>query len=271
MTVLILSNPTKEQCCNFAKELCQKLSDEGIQAATDIEKLSEKPSLAVIAGGDGTVLRYLDTVLDKSLPVLGINFGHRGYLTACEPGMAVNTIHKIANGEVRFENRMLYECKIIGRNGNVKEIITGLNEAVLSRGGLCRAIDFTILINDSSVLSFPADGIIVSTPTGSTAYNFSAQGPVLMPEADNLAITPICASSLLRSSLVTAGNDTVELRMCGDRIFEETEKPTLVADGFIKKQVEFDDRIIIRRSEKVLRIYGGEKGDFLRVLQQKMM
>jgi NAD+ kinase len=216
------------------------------------------------------LLRYLDTLVENDIPVLGINFGHRGYLTACEPQCALSKILEALEGKVAFESRMLYDCEIFDKNGNVREKITGLNEAVLSRGGLCRAIDFTIFINGNSVLSFPADGVIVSTPTGSTAYNFSAQGPILMPEARNLAITPICASSLLHSSLVTTRDDTVELRICGDRLLEETEKPTLVADGFRKISVDFSDKITVKRSEKELRIYGGEAGSFLRVLQNKM-
>lgn len=270
MTVLLLSNPTKPQSCKFTENLRQELVSEGINAVTAVQG-GAKPDLAVIAGGDGTVLRYLDTVIESDLPVLGINFGHRGYLTACEPENAKSTVLEILAGRAHLEKRMLYECKIFSGDGSLKRSLMGLNEAVLSRGGLCRAISFGIYINGSSVLSFPADGVIVSTPTGSTAYNFSAQGPILMPESENLAITPICASSLLRSSLVTTKNDIVELRMSSDRILEETEKPTLVADGFRKISVEFDDKIVISSSPKALRIYGGEAGSFLRVLQQKMM
>lgn len=270
MTVLLLSNPTKEQSCSFTENLCTSLCAKGITAVTDVSSSDTKPDLAVIAGGDGTVLRYLDTAVEKDIPVLGINFGHRGYLTACEPECALSKILEILEGKTSFESRMLYQCEIVDKNGNVREKITGLNEAVLSRGGLCRAIDFTLYINGNPVLSFPADGVIVATPTGSTAYNFSAQGPILMPEAQNLAITPICASSLLHSSLVTTSEDTVELAISGERIFEETEKPTLVADGFRKFSVDYTDRVIVRRSEKSLRIYGGEAGSFLRVLQNKM-
>lgn len=271
MNVLILSNPTKKQSCEFSESLARELAEKGFAVYTDASDSVPSPELAVVVGGDGTVLRYLDTVLHYSVPVLGINFGHRGYLTSSRPECAVERIEKILNGQEKFEKRILFECEISDVNGNVRESITGLNEAVLSRGGLCKAVDFNLYINGSSVISFPADGIIVSTPTGSTAYNFSAQGPIIMPGADNLVITPICASSLLHSSIVTSGGDTIELTMCGDRICDEDGTPTLVADGYRKISVGFTDTVKIRRSDKVLKLYGGDSGDFLRVLQQKMM
>ena len=271
MTILILSNPTKEQSCRFAKALKEILIREGFEVFLSEAECTRTPDLAVIAGGDGTVLRYLDTVLKYSVPVLGINFGHRGYLTSCEPENAKEKIIEISGGDCRFESRLLFECFIKDGNGNIRERFTGLNEAVISRGGLCRAVDFTLYINGSSVISFPADGIIAATPTGSTAYNFSAQGPILMPGSDTLVVTPICASSLLHSSLVISGNDIIEIAMCGDRICEEDENPVLVADGYRKFKLHFDDRITIKRSEKELKLYGVDSGDFLRVLQQKMM
>lgn len=271
MTILILPNPTKEQSCSFSYRLASELDAMGMRVHTGSCPEGEVPDLAVIAGGDGTVLRYLDTVLRYSVPVLGVNFGHRGYLTSCEPDDAKSRILDIAAGQCGFESRLLFECEIMAADGSVRESFTGLNEAVLSRGGLCRAVDFTLYINGSSVLSFPADGIIVATPTGSTAYNFSAQGPILMPGADNLVITPICASSLLHSSLVTSGNDVIEIAMSDERINDENEKPVLVADGFRKFQLEFCEKVIIRRSRKALKLYGVDSGDFLRVLEQKMM
>ncbi len=270
MTLLILSNPTKKQSCDFAKELCNTLRSDGFEAYICEKDLKNPPDLIVIAGGDGTVLRYVETVTGLDAPVLGINFGHRGYLTSCEPERAARRIHEIAGGTCSFEKRMLFEGQITDKDGNIKERFLGLNEAVLSRGVLCRALDFNLSINGSLVMSFPADGVIAATPTGSTAYNFSASGPILMPEANNLVITPICASSLLRSSLVISGDDTVEFTVCGDRVCEEEELPVLVTDGFRKYEVDFGDTVIVRRSEIMLKIYGGEKGNFLRVLQQKM-
>lgn len=271
MNILILTNPTKNQSCKFAEQLEKELLSEGFGVCTGADNCTTRPDLAVVAGGDGTVLRYLDTVLSFSVPVLGINFGHRGYLTSCEPECAKERILEISKGNEKYESRLLFECDIIAKDGKTRESIIGLNEAVLSRGGLCRAVDFNLYINGSSVISFPADGIIVATPTGSTAYNFSAQGPILMPSSDNLVTTPICASSLFRSSLVSSGNDVIEITMSGERACHENEKPVLVADGYRKIEVDFDEKVIIRKASRVLKLYGGDSGDFLRVLQQKMM
>lgn len=270
MTLLILSNPTKKQCVDYSENLAKELRTDGFDVYTSEDACKGTPELIVIAGGDGTVLRYTETIAKYSAPVLGINFGHRGYLTACEPGFAREKILEITKGGCRFESRMLYEGEIWDKKGELRESFLGLNEAVLSRGALCRAVDFTLHINGNPVMSFPADGVIVATPTGSTAYNFSASGPILMPEAENLVITPICASALLRTSIVTSANDTVELSMSKDRLCEAEETPYLVADGFKKYAVDFGDRVTVRRSDKIIKIYGGEKGDFLRVLQEKM-
>ena len=271
MNILILPNPTKEQSCTFAEALKKELCEKGFNVYTKAEECTTAPDLAVIAGGDGTVLRYLDTVLEFSVPVLGINFGHRGYLTSCEPENAAERIIAISKGTEKYEERLLFRCGIIGKDGNERESFVGLNEAVLSRGGLCKAVDFTLYINGSSVISFPADGVIAATPTGSTAYNFSAQGPILMPSADNLVITPICASSLLHSSIVCSGKDEIRLTMCGERVCETDGKPVLVADGYRKYDVDFCETVVIEKSDKVLKLYGVDSGDFLRVLEQKMM
>lgn len=275
-TILVLPNPTKKESCDFANSLKKKLLQNGFNANIGTDGLKDSPNLAVIVGGDGTVLRYLETVLDYSVPVLGVNFGHRGYLTSCEPDekQAVSIINEIFENKEsanrRFETRILFECEILSEERQILKKIIGLNEAVVSRGGLCKAVDFNLYINQSPVISFPADGIIVATPTGSTAYNFSAQGPVLMPEAKNLVITPICASSLMRSSIVTSDSDVIEIGMSSERRLESDETPTLISDGYKKFRVNFDERIVIRKSEKTLKIYGGENGEFLRILERKM-
>lgn len=271
MNLLILSNPTKEQSCSFANKLSRELQNEGVTVFFSPEQCISAPDLIVIAGGDGTVLRHVGTICDFAAPVLGINFGHRGYLTACEPENAKQKILEILSGKCSFECRSLYRCEIFDKNGDLKEEFTGLNEAVLHRGALSKAINFNLYINDNHIISFPADGVIVSTPTGSTAYNFSAQGPILMPDSDSLVITPICASTLLRTSIVTGRNDKIELKLSGDRNSSSSERPVLVADSLKKFTVDFDDRVVVTHSGKFLKIYGGEKGDFLRVLQQKMM
>lgn len=271
MNLLILSNLTKKQSCTFANVLAKELQSEGLIVFFSPEQCPCAPDLIVIAGGDGTVLRHVGIICEFSSPVLGINFGNRGYLTACEPESAKQKILEILEGKCTFERRSLYRCQVYDKDDKLKEEFIGLNEAVLHRGSLLKAIDFNLCINDNSIMSFPADGVIVSTPTGSTAYNFSAQGPILMPDSDSLVITPICASTLLRTSIVTGKNDKIELRMSSSRNSESSERPTLVADAFRRFYVDFDDRVVITHSGKFLKIYGGEKGDFLRVLQRKMM
>ena len=272
MTCLILSNPTKPECGAFAETLGEALRRGGDRvcfAAGDC--LSDaRPDLIVLVGGDGTVLQYAEDVLRLGAPVLGVNFGHRGYLTACEPQEAQEKIQSIRAGACPCEKRSLLEGVILAKDGSVKTRFTGLNEAVLSRGTFCRAISFTLCINENPVNAFPADGVIVATATGSTAYNFSAGGPVLMPEAENLVVTPICASTLMRTSLVISGTDEVELTLSSERGGVQDEQPLLVVDGFKKFPVAFDDRVRVRRSKDVLPIYGGESGDFLRLLQRKM-
>ncbi len=272
MTFLILANPTNEECTAFAKCLCEKLSGSSARVYVNPEDDISFDYILVV-GGDGTVLRFLDVIMKYGAPVIGINFGHRGYLTACEPEQVVCLIEEIGKGCVpTFERRLLLECEVISEKGEIKKTFRGLNEVFLGRGEMCRAIDFSLDINESSVLSFPADGIIVATPTGSTAYNFSASGPILMPWAKNLVITPVCASALMRSSLVAASDDVIEIKMAkktgGD---EAADSPLLVCDGYKKYNMEFSDTARIMRSREELQIYCGDGGDFLRLLQRKMM
>ncbi len=271
MNILFLSNPTKEQSVRFCRDLSERIARHGNTVCLGKEEVPFSPDLIVIAGGDGTVLRYVSTIRRFGAPVLGINFGHRGYLTSCEPEEAQEKILSICAGNGVCEDRRLLDGEILDAEGKTKQSFTALNEAVLCRGGICRALPFSVAINGSHVTSLSADGVIVSTATGSTAYNYSAGGPILMPEAKSLVLTPICASSLLRSSIVTGETDKITLTFDASRLGGDDELPQLVADGYAKYGVARGDSVQLRLSAETLRIFGGSSGSFLTVLGQKML
>ncbi|MEA4815384.1 MAG: NAD(+)/NADH kinase [Lachnospiraceae bacterium] len=289
MDFLIITNPMKNGAMEFTLQIAEYLFKLGqrvkitpnsacgfLKDMPDIEIMDsesgDRPDSVIIIGGDGTVLRNVDLLKKLNAPVLGINFGHLGYLTACEPSEAKSSIDKIIIGSCGVEERILLDGEIKRENGE-SSFFGGLNEAVIYRGALSRALHFELDINGNNIASFSADGILIATPAGSTAYNLSAGGPILMPTADNLVITPICASAVPKSSIVVSGTDNICIHMYKPEFFDEEslDFPMLVVDGREKYAITDNERIYVKKSKDVLRLYNVQNDSFFRTLQKKMM
>mgnify|MGYP001009122499 CR=1 FL=1 len=268
MRFLILSNPTKQEAEQFSRQLTKHLIADGHTVLYEDNSGATAPDAVILSGGDGTVLRHVELLKRLNVPILGINFGNFGFLTSCEPENAYAWIDKIVSGTCRIEERMLFAGEIL--HGTTRTPFCGLNEVVIHRGLLNRPLKFSLSINENPVSEFPADGIIVATPTGSTAYNLSAGGPVLLPESRNLVITPICPKGLLNSSIVIPDTDCVRITFDPPNEFEEGESPILTADGREKHFLSFRDEIRVCRASETLRICNDEGPAFLRRLQRKI-
>ena len=201
-----VTNQIKQLLEEAGKEciLCQK--DENKRIIKEL--IPDNLDCAIVIGGDGSLIEVARAMKKKNVPILGINMGTLGYLTEVEISNIEDSIQQVLRGDYILEDRMM--LKGIFENGD-KDV--SLNDIIVSRKGALRVIHFDLYVNGELLNTFKADGVIISTPTGSTAYNLSAGGPIVKPTAELIVITPICSHALNTSSIVLSGNDEIEIRI----------------------------------------------------------
>lgn len=222
-------------------------------------------SFAVVIGGDGTFLRAGRYVLSHQIPLYGINVGKLGFLAAGSPEMAEKDISDILAEKHRVQSRALLEGRVMRGERKVHEVFA-LNDLVINKGSFARVIFIRILVNGESLNMLPADGIIVATPTGSTAYALSAGGPIVPPHVGCLVVAPICAHTLSARPIILGADDVVTIVPEGnfrDLVFSQ--------DGQLSYELLPDDRIEIRlsRDKRVQFILLPDR-DYFVLLQQKL-
>ena len=199
-------------------------------------------ALIVTAGGDGTIIRVNRLASPYSIPIVGINMGRVGFMAELSVESAAERLPQYIEGDVRTEERLMLQAEVTGRsNGEARIVDHALNEAIV-RGTLPRLLDIEVTIDGVKLATYRADGVIVSTPTGSTGYALSAGGPVLQPEARVLLIQPLAAHISLQTGLVVPDNCTVELAVVGSR------EALISVDNFTNATLHPDDKVVIRRS-----------------------
>jgi NAD+ kinase len=174
--------------------------------------LADGCDLAVSLGGDGTMLRTVDLVAPKGVPVLGVNVGQLGYLTEVEPGEVFDALERVFNGAHRIEERMMLDVRV---GASMRTL--ALNECVLEKTATGHTVRLRLSLNDEFFTTYAADGVIIATPTGSTAYSFSARGPIVDPAHRAMVITPVSPHMLFDRSMVLAPEATVRLEVDGHR------------------------------------------------------
>ncbi len=269
MIFLIISNPTKPAAEEFSQQMAEYLTADGHTVLHKNDLGTTIPDAVILSGGDGTILRNVELLKRLNVPVLGVNFGHFGFLTSCEPEDACSWIDKIIAGTCKIEERSLFAGDILAPSGE-KTHFGGLNEVVIHRGLLNRPLKFFLFIGDKHISEFRADGIIVATPTGSTAYNLSSGGPILLPESKNLVITPICARGPLNASVVIPDTEYVRIAFDPPNEFEDGETPILTVDGREKYFLSHRDEINVFKGPETLRVFSDEMPEFSRGLQRKI-
>ncbi|MDE6108381.1 MAG: NAD(+)/NADH kinase, partial [Oscillospiraceae bacterium] len=187
--------------------------EEGLSFPKDMKLLSAQEAfrgadMLICFGGDGTILHAAkDALTHGNIPVLGVNLGSMGFMAELEPE-ELSQLARLPKGDYKLEKRMLLDVAV-RREGKVVHRDTALNDAVLTKGAVARVIDLEVLADGILMSSFPGDGVVIGTPTGSTAYSMSAGGPIVEPTAENITVTPICPHALYARSLVLDGERTV--------------------------------------------------------------
>lgn len=270
--VLIVTNITKDPDCITTYKVRDAFKSHGYEVELCDNELrkdvlkqytSEDFSFVVIIGGDGTLIEVARYINATSIPILGVNMGTLGYLTEVELCDVDSAIKQIAEGDYDVENRMMLE----GITGEKHEV--ALNDIVVSRRGGLRVIHFDIFVNGEFLNSYQADGIIISTPTGSTAYNLSAGGPIVEPTASLIVMTPICSHALNTSSIVLSSDDEIIVRI-GEGRNQTTEEACVAYDGTDTHTLLTGDEIRIRKAKAKTKIVKLSKISFLETLRKKM-
>jgi NAD+ kinase len=265
-----------------AKRECQRLTrwftERGIKVHT--EEMTSAPALnqyfeeetiipdtadwVVVLGGDGTLLGAARKVGRYGLPILGINLGGLGFLTEIPLKRLYEDIEKLIGGEIAAETRLMLQASIL-RNSEEKCRFSVLNDVVINKGALARIIDLKVSIDGRFLTTFRADGLIISTPTGSTGYNLSAGGPIVYPDLEALIVTPICPFTLTHRPIILPDKSVIEIEMG-----ENSEQVTLTFDGQVGFDLVNNDKVVISKSEKKLTLIKSPSQDYFDILRTKL-
>ena len=230
----------------------------------NVSDISKDMEILIVLGGDGTLLgvsRKISSKLD--IPLLGINIGNLGFLSSVDISDIDKAIFKLKNNLFKVEERMLLKCSI----NNIKnDYQIALNDIVIARGTLSRMTKFDIYVDDKYYSSFKGDGLIIATPTGSTAYSFSAGGPFIYPDLDVILITPICPHTKSMQTMVLRGDSKIKINT-----FHEEEDIYLTVDGQKVYEVNKKAIIEINRAEKEVKLIQFDDYDYFKVLRTKIL
>lgn len=218
----------------------------------------------LVLGGDGTLIRAVRDLGTDSLPLLGINLGTLGYLTDVELKDFKPALDRLFEGEPDIEERMMLEGSFRGLQNDI-----AMNDIVLAREGKVRIVSFNIYVNGTLLNTYHADGVILSTPTGSTGYNLSAGGPVVEPTARMIVITPICSHALNTSSVVLSADDTIEVEICEGR-YGRQEQVSLCFDGAEQTTLVTGERVCIKEAAQTARLIKLNRESFMITMRRKM-
>ena len=227
------------------------------------EDFAADADLAVSIGGDGTMLRTFERVAQAGVPVLGVNVGHLGYLTEFEADEAQTAVDKALRGDLPVEERLMIQSRVQRSDGEIEGTWIGLNEAVVEKKSQGHTVRLEVTIDDSPFATYAGDGLIVSTPTGSTAYNLSARGSIVAPTHWSLQLTPVAPHMLFDRSLVLRPDTEIRISVVGER------EANLSVDGRSVTALRDGDVMIATRSEVIARLVTSGSGGFQQVLKQK--
>ena len=230
------------------------------------EKIPDSCDCAIVLGGDGTLIRAARELKGHDFPLLGVNMGTLGYLAEVELPHYQKALQYLFKHIPEIETRMMMQGNIVGK---VQMDNSAMNDIVITREGGLRIVHFNVYVNGLLLSSYQADGIIVSTPTGSTGYNLSAGGPVVEPTASMFVITPICSHALNASSVVLSAEDCIEIEICEGR-YGRTEHALVTFDGADTVPLETGDRVIIRKAEETTKLLKLGKESFIKIMREKM-
>ena len=284
--VMVQPNPTKEEALNVSRELISLLLREAFEVlaleefrevltrelpAEDLcrVRFMKDPDIypscdfIMVVGGDGTILRIAGQASLDRKPVLGVNCGTVGFMSELEPE-EIEMVRSVKDGNFTLDDRIMLDISVINAQGETVYTVTALNEAVVTKGFFNRVIPLSVIVDGQEVFKFSGDGVIVTTPTGSTAYSLAAGGPIMAPSSDCLAVTPICPHSLtIKSFVISAASIvTVMPEYKGHQVFLSPDGDTY--------ELQNGDTVVIQRSQRIFSLLRIKGQGFYEIIRQKL-
>ena len=279
MTVYISPNPGKAMACGISQRAAQILLTHGAQVLMQTELQEEcntmgvqylpqkeclqKTDVILTIGGDGTILHEANLSLEYRKPILGINLGRCGFLATCEIDEMETKLSAVARGDFMLDNRMLLYVRVLGDDSWEGH---ALNDVVMTKGRLQQAIDFSIYCDDILVEHYRGDGVIVATPTGSTAYSLAAGGPILDSQTKGVVVTPICPHSLASPAMVFAQERKINI--CVGQVADE--EVFISCDGAAGYSLRAGATAEVRLSDQIVQLITFSKADQFQAIDQKL-
>jgi NAD+ kinase len=275
----IISKPKKTEIREIVPPLCAWLRDRDVEVFIDKETGSivessgrslsrnEMPGqvdLLVVLGGDGTLLATARALSRKPVPILPVNLGGLGFLTVITREELYPTLELVLAGKVQIERRVQIEGELV-RTDEVISSFLALNDVVLNKGAIARILDFDVLVDGHFISTYKSDGLIVSTPTGSTAYSLAAGGPIVAPSVEAFIVTPICAHTLTHRPLVLPDTAQIEVVVKSPR-----EAAYLTVDGQVGIAAHSEDIVRLRKAASCVEIVQPPTKDYFEILRQKL-
>lgn len=228
------------------------------------EDIPAQVDLIIVLGGDGTLISVARLIGEQNVPILGINLGQLGFLTEVTRDELPGMLDLIMAGDYQVSDRMMLDA-VIYRDGKAVGRYTVLNDVVINKGALARIIDMATFVDGSHLSTYKADGLIISTPTGSTGYNLAAGGPIVFPEINSLVITPICPHMLTNRPIMVWSRSVIEIKVkfADDVVF-------FTADGQVGRKLLPGDIVEVRRSELRTRLIISPSKDYFEILRTKL-
>ncbi len=273
----IIGKTGKRETLDILTELAPWLKSKGHEVYVDTEnatvmniegtprsQMSSLVDMIIVLGGDGTMIGVARLVAEKGIPILGVNIGGLGFLTAVSRDELYEVLDRVLVDDCHVEERIMLNACVLRHSECIAEYIV-MNDVVVNKGALARIIDLETYVNSTYISTFKADGLIVSTPTGSTAYALSAGGPILYPTLNNILMTPICPHTLTNRPLVLP--DDVNIKVMQKTLSEDIY---LTLDGQIGSPLRLDDIVEIKKSDFRTRLLIPRDRDYFRTLRTKL-
>jgi NAD+ kinase len=233
-------------------------------AAHTIKNIGKAADLIIVLGGDGTILRVARELEGSAAPILGVNLGNLGFLTSIRSDRLKSSIREVLRGEYHVSERQALQATLL-RAGKRKEAHRALNDVVVSRGAFSRIVRLRLAVDGELLTEYVCDGMIFATATGSTAYSLSAGGPIMVPTARALIITPICPHALSNRSVIAGENSVVRCQ-----VMSAASELQLTVDGQVQLQMEVGDEVEVRQSSHTVQLVTPKNHSYFEVLREKL-
>jgi NAD+ kinase len=261
--IVVVTKPKQPEVASVAAELIRWFAARGMEASVDPASAASA-DLCVVLGGDGTLLAAARLMAERQLPIFAINHGALGFLTEVTLKEMYSALERVIGGDFIADRRMMMQISI-ERGSTVVASYQALNDAVINKGTLSRIIELEARVNGQYVSRFRSDGLILSTPTGSTAYNLSAGGPIIYPSMMAIVMTPICSHTLTNRPIVLPPDVRIELALHSTQ-----DEVHVTVDGQVGLKLESEDRVIVEKSSRVVELIVPPGKAYFDVLRGKL-